>query len=131
MPLRKPLFRNKLSEPAPDTDLIPTSSNSLFRNTFLQIQQKESLTDVIIFLVITLLCLTFQPTRLFGFVGLAILCLTYPFLLIAVGTLSLVAYVLIRYYKRRKDELPRLPERGTGDGAGLGPAGRRAGRRRE
>ena len=67
--------------------------------------------DVVTFLVITLLCLAFPPTRSFGFIGLVILCLAYPFVLITIGVLSLLVHFLIRYYKRRQHDLPRLPER--------------------
>ena len=35
--------------------------------------------DVITFLVLTAVCLALPPTRPYGLIGLALLCLAYPF----------------------------------------------------
>ena len=60
--------------------------------------------------VATLLCFAFDPTKLSGVAGVVLLFYLYPLFLTALFVLGGVAYVLFRYYQRRKcHALPKLP----------------------
>ena len=67
--------------------------------------------DFITFLVLTAVCLALPPTRPYGLIGLALLCLAYPFFLIGIGVTSLITYYLYIRYQRRQHDVSRLPER--------------------
>ena len=60
-------------------------------------------------LVLTGIFLAIPPTRPYGLIALALICLAYPFFLIVVGVGAAVAYYLYyRYQRRQQHDLSRL-----------------------
>lgn len=63
--------------------------------------------------MITLLCLLFSSTRLFGLVGLVALIKLYPLFFLVIFALAGIAFYFIHYHKRSNnhDALSKLPDR--------------------
>ena len=62
--------------------------------------------EIIALVAMALLCVAFQPTRLFGLILLGLLLFAYPHYVLPV--LILAGIGLFYYHRRNKHDLPRL-----------------------